>query len=121
MKKTLKILAIILMAVLLFFALAQPSISLAAGANEIIGGLSKNETAGQTEIQSIGSQIMSIIWIASIVIAVVVLMYTGVKFIVGSASEKAEYKKSLVPLVVGVLILVFATTIVQALFSINVK
>lgn len=46
-------------------------------------------------------------------------MYTGLKFIVGSTQEKAEYKKSLMPLVVGVIILVFATTIVNVIFSIN--
>ena len=58
-------------------------------------------------------------WIISIVVAVIVLMYTGLKFIVGSTQEKAEYKKSLMPLVVGVIILVFATTIVNVIFSIN--
>jgi hypothetical protein len=41
------------------------------------------------------------------------------KFIVGSTQEKAEYKKSLVPIVVGVAILVFATTIVNVLFSLG--
>ena len=46
-------------------------------------------------------------------------MYTGLKFIVGSTQEKAEYKKSLVPIVVGVAILVFATTIVNVLFSLG--
>lgn len=119
MKKTLKILAVILAVVLLFFVIAGPNISLAADAGSVINGLNTDENVGGEEITSIGSKIMSFIWILSIVVAVVVLMYTGLKFIVGSANEKAEYKKSLMPLVVGVLILVFATTIVNAIFSIK--
>ena len=72
--------------------------------------------SGATDI---ASKIVSWIWIISIIVAVIVLMYTGLKFIVGSTQEKAEYKKSLVPIVVGVAILVFATTIVNVLFSLG--
>lgn len=119
MKKTVKIIAILLMVFGLFFTTVAPTVSFAEDAKTITGQLSKDDNAGQEEITNIGSKVMSFIWILSIVVAVIVLMYTGLKFIVGSANEKAEYKKSLVPIVVGVLILVFATTIVNALFSVK--
>ena len=118
MKKTVKILTALLIACALFFTIAQPVV-FADDPAAVLNGLNTNQTVGTTEMTDIGSKVMSFIWVLSIIVAVVVLMYTGLKFIVGSANEKAEYKKSLVPIVVGVLILVFATTIIRALFSIK--
>lgn len=120
MKKAIKIITALCLVFTLFLGVAQPTISLAAGAEDTIGLLNHDKKDGQQQITNLGTSVMSFIWILSIVVAVVVVMYTGLKFIVGSANEKAEYKKSLVPIVVGVLLLVAATSIVKALFSVNV-
>ena len=47
-------------------------------------------------------------WIGS-ALAVIMLVVIGIKYMVGSAEEKAEYKKTLVPYVVGA-ILIFAAS-----------
>ena len=122
MKKAIKIITVLCLAFTLFLGVAQPTISLAAdaGAGTVVDKLNHDKTVGQDQITNLVTSVMSFIWILSIVVAVVVIMYTGLKFIVGSANEKAEYKKSLVPIVVGVLLLVAATTIVKALFSVKV-
>ncbi len=117
MKKTLKIILIAMTAVILLFGMSQ-TISFA----KVDVDTTLTEVNGATggdigEASTIGGNIVNWIWGISIVVAVVVLMITGLKFIVGSTQEKAEYKKSLIPLVVGVLILVFATTIVKVLFG----
>ncbi len=122
MKKTLKVIFII--AVMLFGLLGvSQNISFAEKAD--VGGTLDNvnsATGGDIgEAATIGGNIVNWIWGISIVVAVVVVMITGLKFIVGSTQEKAEYKKSLIPLVVGVLILVFATTIVKVLFGMGGK
>lgn len=122
MKKTLKVIFII--AVMLFGLLGvSQNISFAEKAD--VGGTLdnvNNATGGDIgDAATIGGNIVNWIWGISIVVAVVVVMITGLKFIVGSTQEKAEYKKSLIPLVVGVLILVFATTIVKVLFGMGGK
>lgn len=122
MKKTLKVIFII--AVMLFGLLGvSQNISFAEKAD--VGGTLDNvnsATGGDIgDAATIGGNIVNWIWGISIVVAVVVVMITGLKFIVGSTQEKAEYKKSLIPLVVGVLILVFATTIVKVLFGMGDK
>ncbi|HJJ10846.1 MAG TPA: TrbC/VirB2 family protein [Clostridiaceae bacterium] len=122
MKKTLKVIFII--AVMLFGLLGvSQNISFAEKAD--VGGTLDNvnsATGGDIgDAATIGGNIVNWIWGISIVVAVVVVMITGLKFIVGSTQEKAEYKKSLIPLVVGVLILVFATTIVKVLFGMGGK
>ena len=122
MKKTLKVIFII--AVMLFGLLGvSQNISFAEKAD--VGGTLDNvnsATGGDIgDAATIGGNIVNWIWGISIVVAVVVVMITGLKFIVASTQEKAEYKKSLIPLVVGVLILVFATTIVKVLFGMGGK
>ena len=47
-------------------------------------------------------------WIGS-ALAVIMLVIIGIKYMVGSAEEKAEYKKTLVPYVAGA-ILIFAAS-----------
>lgn len=41
----------------------------------------------------------------------------GVKYMLGSVEEKAEYKKSFVPLIVGAVVVMAATQIATMLFS----
>ena len=119
MKKGIRIALTAILAFMLMFSFAQPVVW-AADVSGITGQISTDKVdpsnSGATDM---ASKIVSWIWIISIIVAVIVLMYTGLKFIVGSTQEKAEYKKSLVPIVVGVAILVFATTIVNVLFSLG--
>lgn len=133
MKKLSKVLLASLVALMMMFSFAQPVVfaeetktdaaSSASQAMQTLDDLKKKteETANKGDTSAateIGAKVINWIWGISIVVAVVVLMIIGLKFIMGSTSEKAEYKKSLIPVVVGVLILVFATTIVRVLFSI---
>lgn len=56
---------------------------------------------GTEGIQNIGKRVMGILQAVGIVIAVVVLMVLGIKYMMGSAEEKAEYKKTLLPYIIG--------------------
>ena len=44
-------------------------------------------------------------------------MVLGVKYMLGSVEEKAEYKKSFVPLIVGIVLVVAATAIASFIFN----
>ena len=121
MKKSLKFIATILLALMLTFTFAQP-ISFAEA--DPISTIIDNTKADTTKVESgnattIAQTVTSWILVISIVVSVVVLMYTGLKFIVGSTQEKAEYKKSLVPLIIGIAIVLFSTTIIKVLFSLQ--
>lgn len=123
MKKFIKFLSMSLISAMIFFSVFQP-ITLAAegdgGVGNIIDGIeSKQGGTPSPELTNVGGTIVNWIWGISIVVAVIVLMIIGLKFIIGSTEEKAKYKESLIPLVVGILLLCFATTIVKIIFSIN--
>ena len=53
---------------------------------------------------NIGSAIISVIRVIGIIVTVVVLLILGIKYMTGSVEEKADYKKSMIPYLVGVFI-----------------
>lgn len=53
----------------------------------------------------------------SAVIAVLALMLMGFKYIIGSAEEKANYKTTLLPYIIGAVIAVSGTTIVSFIYN----
>ncbi len=116
MKKTLKILSIVLISVAMLFTFAQPVSLAAQSVDDVIkttqGGKDMDSTVG-----SVAGTIINWIWGISIIVAIIVVMVIGIKFIIGGTQEKAEYKKSLMPVAVGVILVVFATTLVKFLFS----
>lgn len=81
--------------------------------------LQPDYSTGKTdEIMAITNRVMGLIRNAAVIIGVIVLMVIGVKFMLGSAEEKAEYKKSLMPLVIGIVIVMAATSVMSLIFSI---
>ncbi|MBR2705506.1 MAG: TrbC/VirB2 family protein [Clostridia bacterium] len=116
MKKTLKILSVVLLSVAMLFAFAQPVAFAKDDVNNVIG-LTNNGNAMSGEVGSIAGTIINWIWGISILVAIIVVMVIGIKFIIGGTQEKAEYKKSLMPVAIGVILVVFATTLVKFLFS----
>ena len=97
MKQTLKKVSIILLAVFLLFSFAQP-ISLAAKQNpsEIINNVSNSTSEVDSGVTNVAGTIVNWIWGISIVVAVVVIMVIGLKYVIGSTQEKAKYKESLI-------------------------
>lgn len=57
--------------------------------------------------------ILNILYGVSISTSVITLMIIGLKFVVGSAQEKAEYKQHLMPVVVGIFLIAFLFTIIS--------
>ena len=52
-------------------------------------------------------------------IAIGMLVYIGIKYIMASADEKATLKGALIKYVVGAILIVFAVTIANAIFNIQ--
>ena len=73
---------------------------------------SKTGIGDITAVTTKANQIIGIIVTIGIVVSAITLTILGIKYMIGSASEKAEYKKSMVPYIVGVAILLSVSTIV---------
>ena len=66
-------------------------------------------TSGTEKIQNIGNKIIGPIRVLGSIISVVTLIIIGIKYILGSVEEKAEYKKTMLPYLIGA-VMIFAIT-----------
>lgn len=80
--------------------------------------------AGDTQIitEKVNAIIGTIVT-AGVVISVITLLVLGIKYMIGSVEEKAEYKKSMIPYIIGAILLFASSSIVGLIADIvtNVK
>ena len=111
-KKTMKILTTVATILLI----------VSMGASVVYGLTPKDMEAntsatGTSEVQSLGQNVMGVIQVAGVVIAVIILMVIGIKYMMGSAEEKAEYKKTMIPYLVGAILIFAASTIANVVYK----
>ena len=68
-------------------------------------------------LKEIGQIIMSVLKIVGVAVAVIMLMALGLKYMSGGASEKAEYKKSMIPFLIGALVLIVGPQLVGIIYN----
>lgn len=68
-------------------------------------------------ISTIGNQIITIVSTVGSIASVIVLVVLGLKYMMGSAEEKAEYKKTLMPYVIGAGLVFAASAIAGIIFG----
>lgn len=113
MKKTVKILTVLLIAILLVSFTANV-VSAAKLTPDVI---TPNYNGDASKIQATAGKIMGMIRNIAVIVSVIIIMVLGVKFMLGSVEEKAEYKKSFMPLIVGIVLVVAATSIASFIFN----
>ena len=112
MKKTMKILTVVLLAIVLITFCSNV---FAAQINP--GDLKASYDGDTEELQNRAGKIMGMIRNVAAIAAVIIIMVLGVKYMLGSVEEKAEYKKSFVPLIIGIVLVVAATAIASFIFN----
>ena len=95
---------------ILFITMAIISISLSCFALTPSDLTGSDNVTGTTQITSLGQSLVGILQVVGIVLSVIVLIVLGIKYMLGSAEEKSEYKKSMIPYIVGAA-LIFAASI----------
>ena len=73
-----------------------------------------NANADTDKIVGLGATIVTIMQTVGVVVAVVILLILGIKYMMGSAEEKAEYKKTMIPYLVGAVLVFGASAIGKA-------
>lgn len=69
------------------------------------------------EIQDVGGRILGVLQTVGVILAVIILVVLGIKYMMGSAEEKAEYKKTLLPYIIGAAFVFAASTIATIVFN----
>ena len=62
--------------------------------------------------------VLGVINTIGIVVAVIILMILGIKYMLGSVEEKADYKKAIIPYLIGMFLLVSVTTLPNIIYQI---
>ena len=109
-KKFLKLLIIMLLISLFFL----PTISMASDPLDDPNAFRPgNFESGDTNvIVGKANNIITIIVNLGLIVSVITLMILGIKYMIGSVEEKAEYKKSMIPYLIGAILLLLASSIV---------
>lgn len=126
MSKSVKIITTLLLVIMLVMSFSSIAFAGGSGASTagdisgVIGNI--NEAANDklnndSGVASLGGQIVGIIQVVGIVVAVVILLVLGIKYMTGSAQEKAEYKKTMIPYIIGAILIFAASTIVNVIFN----
>ena len=94
--KYIKISIIILIILIISFSFASYGFSTndLTGSGASIGGV-------DTQVKGVVNSVVKILTTVGSITSVIVLVVLGIKYMVGSIEEKAQYKKSLMPYVIG--------------------
>lgn len=75
------------------------------------------DTNNTGSVTKIGGQITGFIQVVGSVVAVAILIVLGIKYMMGSAEEKAEYKKTMLPYIIGAILIFAASNLAQMIYS----
>ena len=117
MKKTMKAMSILLI-VALFTIILTTNVMATSTPSTIVDSMKPSYT-DQGGLSNVGQQIISIISTVGVVIAVIVLLIIGIKYMMGSASEKAEYKKTMIPYLIGAVLVFGASAIAKVVIAMS--
>ena len=70
-----------------------------------------------TDTESIGNEIIGIIQAIGSVVSVGVLMILGIKYMLGTTEERASYKRTMLPYIIGVILIFAAVNLTAVIYS----
>lgn len=112
MKTSIKIVSILMIAMMLIMT-TTPVFAKTTD----IGVTADTTSIDTTKVKSLAGKILGFLQVIGGIAAVIIVAIFGIKYMMGSLEEKAEYKKSFVPLIVGIVVLYGAVTIANILVN----
>ncbi len=130
MNKSLKKISIIIITLILMLGSIYTTKSFAAhpsdGGTDWGGAInpgdfdpSKDAEDMPSEIQSKVNTAFTIVQIVGVVVSTVGASVLGVKYLLGSVEKKAEYKKTMIPYIVGIIFIACTPTILRLIYNLT--
>ena len=73
------------------------------------------------ELTGISNTILGVIYYIGVFLSVGILMVIGIKYMMGSASEKAQYKETMMPYIIGAILLFGGINILKIIYDLVTK
>lgn len=108
MKKSIKIISALVLIVMIIsmvstvFAITDPS---------------SLKGADIKDFNTIGKKIIGMVQAIGSIVSVLILVVLGIKYMMGSAEEKAEYKKTMIPYLIGAILIFAASNIASMIYG----
>lgn len=112
MKKHIKIVLFILIVIMMLIATTNV-VEAAVQPKEITG----SSIINTEKIEGVGSSVATILTTIGMTLSVLVLIVLGIKYMMGSVEEKAQYKKTLIPYIIGAGFVFASTSIATVVFN----
>lgn len=113
MKK--RVIALAIMSIIIIAELILPQIVMATEYEP--GSYKGSAFSGSDKVDTIGQNAIGVIRMVGSAIAVIMIIALGIKYVMGSTEERAEYKKSMIPYLVGALLLFGASTVTSMIYN----
>lgn len=110
-KKIEKILSICMVTIILILTISTFVSAIAPG------DIKPDPSVQSNNIHIAGNRIVAILQTFGVVLSVVILIVIGIKYMMGSAEEKAEYKKTFMPYIIGAALIFAASLFAQVVYD----
>ena len=90
----------------------------ATNSDTVINQMQKEDIGSQSDqLSKLGGKVLSALQVIGFIAGAIILVVLGLKYMMGSLEEKAEYKKTMIPYLVGAIIVIAAPTLAKGIFS----
>lgn len=110
-----KILIVLMNLILILFVISNTV--LASGLIDTFDKSISTSGGGTETIKDKGGRIIGIIQVIGTMLAVGMLIILGIKYMMGSADQKAEYRKSMLPYIIGSILIFGFSNITQVIYN----
>lgn len=118
MKNKTKMFAIIMLAVILINCFTTVFASVSQDPSKWTGDSTK---INANQVTDFSNGVINIISLVGSAVAIIALIVLGIKYMMGSAEEKAEYKKTLLPYIIGAVMVFGASVLTKFIYDMMVK
>lgn len=118
MNKTMKIISTLVIALALVAVLSQTCMATSYG--DMINNIDQKAGDSSVDVSTLNSKagdILKVIRNVAVIAAIIVITVLGIKYMMGSVEERAGYKKTFLPFIVGVILVAASATIATFLFQ----
>ena len=106
------IILILILSILMIIACSYIPVNAILTADKLSG--TSNNTG---EIEPVLASVLKIAGIIGSAMSIITMILLGVKYMLGSVEEKAEYKKSMMPYVIGAALIFAASALAQVIYN----
>jgi len=114
---------IYLLIIAIIILIVTPNFSMATGGfinpNDYEPASTNSVSGGDTSFKNMGNTIVGVIKIVGTIISVATFIIIGIKYMIASVEERAEYKKTMLPYIIGATLLFGITNILAIIASIT--